>query len=127
MKKILTILLDLILLSGVILLPITAGGELHSILGFIFTIFLTIHIILKRKWLVGIGRKIRVVNSKQKQKYIIAILMLKVWYVSIMAAIFSAFTYETWPLQVHTNFVMLGVILTVIHLYQNFGKIKSLL
>ncbi|MCL1925340.1 MAG: hypothetical protein FWF50_07140 [Defluviitaleaceae bacterium] len=126
MKKAKTILLDLSLVIGVIILPITASTNIHTILGVVFTALLTTHILIKRKWLVAVGRKIRTAEPKQKQKYIVAILMIKVWYIAISAAIFSGFTEENWPIDIHQNFVLIGIVLVIIHLYQNIAKIKML-
>lgn len=113
--------LDTLLLLALFATLFTNGQPFHSLMGFLFAVLLTLHVLSKRKWLIAVGKTIRKRkgNRQLKQKYSVAILMLGTWYAAIISAMAA--------IQFHGPLVAFSLLLTVIHLWQNRTRIKNIL
>ena len=109
------------------------GFVFHAIVGTACTLFFTIHICIHRKWLKAVTKSLLdgKMNQALKWKYVIDVLLLAVWGVSIATG-FLAIGYFVGGIEtmyvfsrLHAVTARIGLGLVVIHVFQHIPQIKS--
>lgn len=105
----------------------------HIIVGVVCAVFFTLHVLLHRKWLTAQTKKLSKgkVSAKVIRLYLVDVLLLIVWTISIVTGILAIQPYlvdsesASWLDRIHGITARLAVVLVIIHLIQHFKQIRS--
>lgn len=129
--KIIKIIIDILMTVTLIMgfLPIEVlSSTFHFVAGSCFFAFLTIHVILNRRWLVAVtkGIKKQKVTKKTKWQYAIDIILIIIWTVSIITAIPAAMEEaENMFISIHAFSSTIGLVFVIVHIVQHRKQIVS--
>jgi hypothetical protein len=110
------------------------GGPIfHFTVGIICVLFFMTHVYIHRKWLKTVTESFlagRTTNKTIKRKYVINILLLTVWSITILTGIFAIGPYMSGIEKsvfgrLHGVFARLGLLLVVFHVIQHRTQIIS--
>ena len=133
MKKFKIVIDILLFIMTVLLFDIELIGNLnHEILGIILGILIIIHIGLNFKWIKQVTKNIKKVNIKTKAMYMIDILIMLIYFVSIVFGILIS--YKIFNFHMSSNLYLmlahlilgrLAIVLMFIHLGLHFDRLFS--
>jgi len=111
----------------------TRGAVYHFAVGTACAMFFTVHIILHRKWIKAVTKSCVAgkLNKSLRGKYIINMLLLLCWGISILAGFaaiapfFSQVNSVSWLGRLHGITARVGLALIVVHAIQHIPQIKS--
>ena len=107
----------------------------HFVVGTGCTLFFALHICIHRKWLKSVTKSLLAgkLTGSLKGKYIVDVLLLAFWGISIAAGFLAVgyYVYAVESMQVfgrlHGITARLGLALVIIHIFQHRGQIRSYL
>ena len=113
----------------------TYGAIYHIAVGSACTFFFCVHIFIHRKWIKATTKSCFAgkLNKKLRGKYVINMLLLVIWGVSIItgffaiAPFFNEISYTSGIGRLHGLTARVGLGLIVIHIIQHIPQIKSYL
>jgi Ca2+/Na+ antiporter len=99
----------------------------HIAVGIICALFFSIHVFLNRKWLVSVTKSIigGKANAKMKSQYIIDVLLIIIWSVTIVTGILAIQPYISEIGRLHGIFARVGCALVIVHIFQHAKQIRS--
>ena len=133
-KIIVDILMTIFLILSFIRWDGTNGAIYHMVVGSACALFFAVHIFIHRKWIKAVTKSCFTgkLNKALRGKYIIDILLLVVWGVSIITGFFAIAPFfndmnSSGIGRVHGITARIGLVLIVIHIIQHIPQIKSYL
>ena len=112
------------------------GAIYHIIVGGLCAVFFAIHICIHRKWIIAVTKSVisGKINKALKSKYIIDMLLIIVWGISIITGIFAIAPFLAATSvgasglgRIHGITARIGAGIVAIHAVQHLPQIKSYL
>ena len=134
-KIIVDILMTIFLILAFIRWDGTVGAIYHIVVGALCAFFFALHIFIHRKWIKATTKSLfaRTMNKSLIGKYIIDILLLAAWSISIITGFIAIAPFFSeleggfgWG-RLHGITARIGLLLIVVHVVQHIPQIKSYL
>ena len=111
----------------------TGGFIFHAAVGSAFALLVALHLFLNRKWIISVTKSIRAkkVNNKTKQIYIVDIILIIVWDITIITGFLAIPSFlggmESFYMfgRIHAVSSRIGAAVILVHIYQHLGHIRS--
>ncbi|MCL2840706.1 MAG: hypothetical protein FWE05_08015 [Defluviitaleaceae bacterium] len=131
-KIIVDILMTVFLILSFIRWDGTSGAIYHIVVGSACALFFAVHIFIHRKWIKAVTKSCFVgkLNKALKWKYIIDMLLLVVWSISIVTGFFAIAPFfnemgDAGVGRLHGITARVGLGLIIVHIIQHIPQIKS--
>ncbi|MCL2365232.1 MAG: hypothetical protein FWC71_11290 [Defluviitaleaceae bacterium] len=112
----------------------TGGFIYHAVVGSACALFFGVHVFIHRKWIVSVSKSFfgEKLNRKLREKYVVNMLLLLVWGVSIVTGFLAIAPFfddvgGAGMGRLHGITARIGLVLIVVHVVQHLPQIKSYL